>query len=178
MVINPIVGVYIPIKRIPIKGVMTIPNIATFDRGTFGSLKKSIHFPVRSLVWMLNPRLTIRNVDIVVFHSRVRLDTPQKFNVDTKNMKNIVFFNVYISFQIWISRVSNYLKFQTPKLKHHQPGQPENTLRLSMVALRSKSYKNSSSNLMFLGHLLGQLCCSIMLGKLARDLTRVFHPKR
>ena len=34
MVINPIVGVYIPIIRIPIKGVMTIPNIATFDRGT------------------------------------------------------------------------------------------------------------------------------------------------
>ena len=39
MVINPIVGVYIPIIRIPIKGGtggMTIPNIATFDHGTFG----------------------------------------------------------------------------------------------------------------------------------------------
>ena len=34
MVINPIVGVYIPIIRIPIQGGMTIPNIATFDRGT------------------------------------------------------------------------------------------------------------------------------------------------
>ena len=34
MVINPIVGVYIPIIRIPIKGRMTIPNIATFDHGT------------------------------------------------------------------------------------------------------------------------------------------------
>ena len=34
MVINPIVGVYIPIIRFPIKGVMTIPNIATFDHGT------------------------------------------------------------------------------------------------------------------------------------------------
>ncbi len=33
MVINPIVGVYIPIIRIPIKGKMTIPNIATFDHG-------------------------------------------------------------------------------------------------------------------------------------------------
>ena len=33
-VINPIVGVYIPITRIPIKGGMTIPNIATFDQGT------------------------------------------------------------------------------------------------------------------------------------------------
>ena len=33
-VINPIVGVYIPIIRIPIKGGMTIPNIATFDHGT------------------------------------------------------------------------------------------------------------------------------------------------
>ena len=40
MVINPIVGVYIYIYthyniRIPIKGGMTIPNIATFDHGTF-----------------------------------------------------------------------------------------------------------------------------------------------
>ena len=34
MVINPIVGVYKPIIRIPIKGGMTIPNIATFDHGT------------------------------------------------------------------------------------------------------------------------------------------------
>ena len=38
MVINPIVGVYIPIIRIPIKGGMTIPNIATFDHGTHGWL--------------------------------------------------------------------------------------------------------------------------------------------
>ena len=35
MVINPLVGVYIPIIRIPIKGGMTIPNIATFDHGTY-----------------------------------------------------------------------------------------------------------------------------------------------
>ena len=35
MVINPIVGVYIPIIRIPIKGgIFPIPNIATFDHGT------------------------------------------------------------------------------------------------------------------------------------------------
>ena len=33
--IYPIVGVYIPIIRIPIKGGMTIPNIATFDHGTY-----------------------------------------------------------------------------------------------------------------------------------------------
>ncbi len=32
--INPIIGFYIPIIRIPIKGGMTIPNIATFDHGT------------------------------------------------------------------------------------------------------------------------------------------------
>ena len=32
---NPIIGVYIPIIRIPIKGGMTIPNIATFDHGTY-----------------------------------------------------------------------------------------------------------------------------------------------
>ena len=35
MVINPIVGVYIPIIRIPIKGGLTIPNIATFDHDTY-----------------------------------------------------------------------------------------------------------------------------------------------
>ena len=31
MVINPIVGVYIPIITIPIKGEMTIPNIGSLD---------------------------------------------------------------------------------------------------------------------------------------------------
>ena len=36
--LNPIVGVYIPIIRIPIKGGMTIPNIATFDHGTYETL--------------------------------------------------------------------------------------------------------------------------------------------
>ena len=36
MVINLIVGVYIPIIRIPIKGGMTIPNIRSLDCGTFG----------------------------------------------------------------------------------------------------------------------------------------------
>ena len=39
MVINPIVGVYIPIIRIPIKGGMTIPNIATFDHGTYSEIR-------------------------------------------------------------------------------------------------------------------------------------------
>ena len=39
--INPIVGVYIPIIRIPIKGGMTIPNIATFDHGTHSLLRGS-----------------------------------------------------------------------------------------------------------------------------------------
>ena len=38
MVINPILGVYMPIIRIPIKGGMTIPNIATFDPGTHMTL--------------------------------------------------------------------------------------------------------------------------------------------
>ena len=40
MVINLIVGVYIPIIRIPIKGGTTIPNIATFDHGTNESNQK------------------------------------------------------------------------------------------------------------------------------------------
>ena len=42
MVINPIVGVYIPIIRIPIKGGMTIPNIATLDHGTFDPKRYSM----------------------------------------------------------------------------------------------------------------------------------------
>ena len=33
--INPIIGFYIPIIRIPIKDGMTIPNRATFDHGTY-----------------------------------------------------------------------------------------------------------------------------------------------
>ncbi len=37
MVINPIVGVYIPIIRIPIKGWMTIPNTRSLDPGSHGS---------------------------------------------------------------------------------------------------------------------------------------------
>ena len=35
--INPIVGVYIPIIRIPIKGGMTIPNMGSLDPGTHGN---------------------------------------------------------------------------------------------------------------------------------------------
>ena len=34
--LNPIIGFFIPIIRIPIKGGMTIPNIVTFDHGTHG----------------------------------------------------------------------------------------------------------------------------------------------
>ena len=45
MVINPIVGVYIPIIRIPIKGGMTIPpKNATFDHGTHGSNEMDLDF--------------------------------------------------------------------------------------------------------------------------------------
>ena len=46
--INPIVGLYIPIIRIPIKGGMTIPNIATFDHGTyeFNNRSKTFNFLV------------------------------------------------------------------------------------------------------------------------------------
>ena len=59
MVINPIVGVYKPIIRIPIKGGMTIPNIATFDHGThvddplfflIAALKPPVQFPKGAMV--------------------------------------------------------------------------------------------------------------------------------
>ena len=51
MVINPIVGVYIPIIRIPIKGGMTIPNIATFDHGT--CVLYSNHFEMANCWWSM-----------------------------------------------------------------------------------------------------------------------------
>ena len=37
---QPTSRVYISIKRIPIKGGMTIPNIATFDHGTYAMYLK------------------------------------------------------------------------------------------------------------------------------------------
>ena len=40
MVINPIVGVYIPIIRIPIKGWMTILNTRSLDPGSILLLEK------------------------------------------------------------------------------------------------------------------------------------------
>ena len=43
MVINLIVGVYIPSIRIPIQGGMTIPNIRSFDCGTYGNLGDIIY---------------------------------------------------------------------------------------------------------------------------------------
>ena len=52
MVINPIVGVYIPITRIPIKGGMTIPNIATLDHGTYGCQPKSRGKTPKSSIWI------------------------------------------------------------------------------------------------------------------------------
>ena len=54
MVINPIVGVYIPIVRIPIKGGMTIPNIATFDHGTYGRIGWHRHIFRLNLLWCLD----------------------------------------------------------------------------------------------------------------------------
>ena len=51
MVINPIVGVYIPIIRIPIKGGMTIPNIATFDHGTNEDSRNPQSIGVFSVEW-------------------------------------------------------------------------------------------------------------------------------
>ncbi len=49
MVINPIVGVYIPIKRIPIKDGMTIPNIGSLDPGTDGGLNPASDTVIRNL---------------------------------------------------------------------------------------------------------------------------------
>ena len=43
MVINPTVGVYIPIIRIPIKGWMTIPNTRSLDPSTHAFRMVSFH---------------------------------------------------------------------------------------------------------------------------------------
>ena len=51
MVINPIVGVYIPTVRIPIKGGMTIPNIATFDHGTYKPIESGVRCEVLGIFW-------------------------------------------------------------------------------------------------------------------------------
>ncbi len=42
-----VIGVYIPIIRIPIKGGMTIPNIGTFDHGT------NVDFSASTTPWKL-----------------------------------------------------------------------------------------------------------------------------
>ena len=60
MVINPTAGVYIPITRIPIKGGMTIPNIATFHHGTYVDIQKKGEFP------KLNGALCERGIPIVL----------------------------------------------------------------------------------------------------------------
>ena len=70
MVINPIVGVYIPIIRIPIKGWMTIPNTRSLDPGTCnvkhtkgGKLEVvilNIPMPSMGLVKLILPTFTMK----------------------------------------------------------------------------------------------------------------------
>ena len=60
MVINPIVGVYIPIIRIPIRGGMTIPNIVTFDHGTYNWAGFHPLYTLAQVLWdwmLLEPRV-------------------------------------------------------------------------------------------------------------------------
>ena len=60
MVINPIVGVYIPIIRIPIKGGMTIPNIGSLDHGTYKGCSGMI-LQVESMFGMLDLRIPFKS---------------------------------------------------------------------------------------------------------------------
>ncbi len=62
MVINPIVGVYIPIIRIPIKGGMTIPYIAFFCFKTSG-----VYLSLRphDILWVGRWALSMLNVERV-----------------------------------------------------------------------------------------------------------------
>ena len=61
MVINPIVGVYIPITRIPIKGGMTIPHIATFDHGTYIYIFPGLEIRIENHQFGENSELTIES---------------------------------------------------------------------------------------------------------------------
>ena len=57
--------VYRPIIRIPIKGGMTIPNIATFDHGTYASLR----IPSRTNQYFMECQPRVLNIAQVISHS-------------------------------------------------------------------------------------------------------------
>ena len=59
--INRVVGVYIPITRIPIKGGMTIPNIATFDHGTYEKCSKPCYLPLH---WLVNEEFQLPSLKL------------------------------------------------------------------------------------------------------------------
>ena len=104
MVINPIVGVYIPIIRIPIKKCgMTIPNIATFDHGTTYSLRL---FQIQSLLYEFRGHLKSYESTIFFSHETICPD-------EYCNQAICRFFG-------WISwwKESNKLSCQLPSKKY------------------------------------------------------------
>ena len=68
-----IVGAYIPIIRIPIKGGMTIPNIATFDHGTH--IYIYIHSCLDRISANIRKLLPVVPASVVVAQSVERIDT-------------------------------------------------------------------------------------------------------
>ena len=83
MVINPIVGVYIPIIRIPIQGGMTIPKKnATFDHGTYAFVA-SISYNSQNKVG-LGKRLGRSYLSTVTTMIMIMMST--KIDLATKNL--------------------------------------------------------------------------------------------
>ena len=76
MVRNPIVGVYITIIRIPIKGGMTITNIATFDHGTY-RVVNVILYRVEAFLGRVHDSQVELQQYVFLFP---KMATPRKFN--------------------------------------------------------------------------------------------------
>ena len=96
MVINPIIGFYIPIIRIPIKGGMTIPNIATFDHGTYHSNRK-LKYP------LVNDHIAIAGIST--------------FSIGKKSSFRVHFPASYVSLPEWYLKSS--LKIMTTSEFHN-----------------------------------------------------------
>ena len=119
MVINPIIGLYIPIIRIPIKGGMTIPNITTFDHGTYrGSVSKVLQVVGVILLYIY-----------ILFFFMVGLDyIIQKKSLHSKGPRKI-------SYLQWLKNWGNSKMF--PKAC----GWKNWWLKLSMARARSRPLK-------------------------------------
>ena len=116
MVINPIIGFYLPIIRIPIKGWMTIPNIATFDHGTFHShpppIPKRLGMPPMVFVPIFKPKTDLENP-----HEIIEIIQP-------------IYFRLFIGVVITYNPIYNWIRgppcVSRLLRKHNFPGKSPN----------------------------------------------------